>query len=287
VASFDRQSLTFSNPQVIFDVSSEEGAGAGWPAFLPGSDALVFNRQIDPGADGLSAIMATRKGAKAEIWHTPLTGEPRRLNLLNGLDAEGNSYLPQGAGGQTLACSGDLQPLGNLYPNHEDDTVLNYEPTVLPIVSGGYAWVVFMSRRMYGNVATIPPFCSDPRGVDLFQNITTKKLWVAAFDLNAPAGSDPSFPAFYLPAQEILAGNARGYWVLDPCRSDGTSCETGDQCCGGYCQPTGEGGALACSNTIPSNSCAKEQERCETASDCCDETNECINGFCAKNIIIQ
>ena len=37
---------------------------------------------------------------------------------------------------------------------------------------------------------------------------TTKKLWVAAIDLNAPAGSDPSHPAFYLPAQELLAGNA-------------------------------------------------------------------------------
>ena len=35
-----------------------------------------------------------------------------------------------------------------------DDTTLNYEPTVLPVVAGGYAWVVFTSRRLYGNVAT-------------------------------------------------------------------------------------------------------------------------------------
>ena len=43
-----------------------------------------------------------------------------------------------------------------------------------------------------------------------------KKLWVAAIDLNAPAGTDPRHPAFYLPAQELLAGNARGFWVVDP-----------------------------------------------------------------------
>ena len=36
-------------------------------------------------------------------------------------------------------------------------------------------------------------------------------------------GTDASHPAFYLPAQELLAGNARGFWVLDPCQTDGTS----------------------------------------------------------------
>ena len=121
-----------------------------------------------------------------------------------------------------------------------------------PIASGGYAWVVFTSRRMYGNVATIPPFCSDPRGVDLIKNITPKKLWVAAVDLNQAPGTDASHPAFYLPAQELLAGNARGFWVLDPCQADGTTCTTGDQCCNGYCEADGDGGALVCS-TMPPN----------------------------------
>src|SRR6201999_1359630 len=92
---------------------------------------------------------------------------------------------------------------------------------------GRYAWCVFRSRRMYGNEAFIPPYCSDPRGVDLVQNITTKKLWVAAIDLNGTPGNDVSHPAFYLPAQELLAGNSRAFWVLDPCRSDGASCESG------------------------------------------------------------
>src|SRR5690606_1049911 len=124
------------------------------------------------------------------------------------------------------------------------------------------------------------PFCSDPRGVDLIDNITPKKLWVAAVDLTAPPGTDPSHPAFYLPAQELLAGNARGFWVLDPCRMDGEECESGDQCCNGFCSPSGQSQSdpLICSPTPPE--CSMPQEKCDTAADCCDATNLCINGFC-------
>ena len=120
-----------------------------------------------------------------------------------------------------------------------------------PIASGGYAWVVFTSRRMYGNVATIPPFCSDPRGVDLVTNITTKKLWVAAVDLTQAPGTDASHPAFYLPAQELLAGNSRGFWVLDPCRADGASCTTRRPVLQRLLRGRGDGGALVCSNAPP------------------------------------
>ena len=105
-----------------------------------------------------------------------------------------------------------------------------------PIASGGYAWVVFTSRRMYGNVAQIGPWVSDPRHYPWQDQITDKKLWVAAVDLNGKPGTDPSHPAFYLPAQELHAGNARGYWTVEPCRGDGQGCMTGDQCCAGFCE---------------------------------------------------
>ncbi|HLK36904.1 MAG TPA: hypothetical protein VKU41_09155, partial [Polyangiaceae bacterium] len=152
--------------------------------------------------------------------------------------------------------------------------------TVNPVAAGGYVWVVFTSRRMYGSEAEIPPFCSDPRGVDLVQNVTPKKLWVAAVDVGAAPGTDASHPAFYLPAQELLAGNSRGFWVLDPCRQDGQSCQSGDQCCNGYCEPAGDGGALTCANTMPTGGCARLNDKCTTAANCCDTTNLCVNGFC-------
>jgi hypothetical protein len=188
------------------------------------------------------------------------------LDALNGYGASGTAYLPTGPN------------------NHTSDTTLNYEPTVNPAPSGGYAWVVFTSRRLYGNVATIDPMTSDPRSYKYRDpsQITTKKLWVAAIDLNAPPGTDPSHPAFYLPAQELQAGNARGYWVLDPCHPDGSSCQFGDQCCGGYCQPAGQGGALVCASMT--NTCSQDGEKCATASNCCDPVAQCINGYCATPV---
>ena len=90
---------------------------------------------------------------------------------------------------------------------------LNYEPTVNPVATGGYAWVVFTSRRMYGNVATIPPYCSDPRGVDLVQNITTKKLWVPPS--TSTARSEPIKPPCILSSRAGDSGRELArFWVL-------------------------------------------------------------------------
>lgn len=281
---FDKATGAFSNPfTIVDDTGLPAQTRPGWGAFFPDASALVFHQQTAAGVDGNGlGAMVTRKGARAHLeWAKlgALGGMP--LDALNGKDANGNVYLPTLEAPVALSCTGDGAQVGNLDTMHQDDFNLNYEPTVNPVASGGYVWVVFTSRRMYGSVATIPPFCSDPRGVDLVQNITPKKLWVAAIDLGAQPGSDPSHPAFYLPAQELLAGNSRGFWALDPCKADGQSCDAGDQCCGGYCQPDASG-ELVCSNIPPNGMCSQPQEKCDTAADCCDGTNLCINGFCAE-----
>jgi hypothetical protein len=197
VMDFDKASLTFSNPRVLF---TPPVGIAVWPAFLPTNDGVIFElevqsngrdfagtRPICDSADDPSGC--ADRGTRAELWWVDLrTQTPRRLDALNGVN------LPVGANA------------------HDNDTQLNYEPTISPDAAGGFAWVVFTSRRMYGNVAIINPFWSDPRFHDLTASPTPKKLWVAAIDLNAPAGTDPSHPAFYLPAQELLAGNSRGFW---------------------------------------------------------------------------
>ena len=287
VMTFNAATLTFSAPVVVSDDTGQPAeTRPGWPAFFPDSKSVVFHHQSVAGADGNgSGILSTRKGAKAQIaWTGTASAKVSPLNQLNGKDALGNVYLPKLSTPITMSCTGDGTEVGNIDPDHGDDVDVNYQPTVSPIASGGYVWVVFTSRRMYGNVATIPPFCSDPRGVDLIQNITPKKLWVAAIDENGTLGTDPSHPAFYLPAQELLAGNSRGFWVLDPCRMDGVSCETGDECCNGYCEPNGADGGLVCSNTSPNSHCSQPQEKCTTVTDCCDPTNSCINGFCAQGV---
>jgi hypothetical protein len=286
VMDFDQPSGAFSNPRVVADYTGQPAeTRPGWPAFFPDGNSVVFQQQSVAGIDGNgSGSLATRKGAKGQIvWASAADASGLTpLNALNGLDPSGNSYLPKLPAPSALGCTADGAQVGGMDADHGDDANLNYEPTVNPIASGGYAWVVFTSRRMYGNEATIPPFCSDPRGVDLVSNITTKKLWVAAIDINAKPGQDASHPGFYLPAQELLAGNARGFWVLDPCRQDGSSCESGDQCCNGFCEASGSGGALVCSNTTPNNQCSKPQEKCASVADCCDASSLCVGGFCSQ-----
>lgn len=284
---FDRAASMWGPMKPLF-TPPDPAHTALYPAFLPTNDAVIFqveteynghdyggtrSREDTNGHEGndfakplVDALVYNRDhGAHGELWwvKTNVDGTPIpvRLDRLNG-----KGYLPLGAAGS----------------EHDDRTkeeTLNYEPTVNPVPSGGYAWVVFTSRRRYGNVATQNPFWSDPRYHDLTKEPTTKKLWVAAIDLNAPADQDPSHPAFYLPAQELLAGNSRGYWVVDPCKSDGASCESGDECCGGYCRP-GADSKLVCSNKVPI--CAQEFESCKVTSDCCNNPNYvCINGRCA------
>jgi hypothetical protein len=250
---------TFSNPRVLATMTG--GMRAGFPSFFPTDDAVAFHYQLV----NSNHLLNTWHGAEAQIWWSDLaTGTASNLYALNGFGPGGTApYLPTGP------------------TNHANDTVLNYEPTVNPVSSGGYIWMIFTSRRLYGSVATTDPWQSDPRDYNatLVANATCKKLWVAAIDLNAKAGTDPSHPAFYLPGQELLAGNARGFWALAPCKADGMSCMSGDQCCNGYCEP-GEGG-LVCSNAPPNASCSEVGDKCATAADCCDTTNQCINGFCA------
>ncbi|MBS2019093.1 MAG: hypothetical protein JST00_39865 [Deltaproteobacteria bacterium] len=268
VMDFDKVTKAWSALKGVY-TPPDPAHTAVYPSFLPTNDGVVFEVETryntrDFGGTRSDADVAPPDaradvGTHAELWWVdlrPAVPVAKRLDVLNG-----KGYVPTGPAG------------------HDDDSTLNYEPTVNPVPSGGYAWVVFTSRRLYGNVATINPFYSDPRFHDLTSTPTTKKLWVAAIDLNAPAGTDPSHPAFYLPAQELLAGNARGYWVVDPCKSDGNSCETGDECCGGFCRPD-TSGKLVCTASVPT--CAQEFEKCTTNADCCNSSVfQCINGRCA------
>jgi hypothetical protein len=263
ILDFDGTS-TFSNPRILYTPPS--GQVATWSSFFPSATGIVFENQLS-GAGGWGETWHQDTG---EIWWVDVaSGSAHRLDQLNGYAASGSVYLPDNASGMATHTAAQ-------------DATLNYEPTVNPIASGGYAWVVFTSRRMYGNVAQIAPWTSDPRDYPWRDQVTDKKLWVAAVDLNAPAGTDPSHPAFYLPAQELYAGNARGFWSVAACHADGDTCQAGDQCCGGYCQP-GDGGALVCSSQMPT--CSGEYEKCTMTSDCCGAAQGivCIDMVCTQN----
>jgi hypothetical protein len=253
----------FSNLQRVFTSPTPNGV-PGWPAWLPDSSGIVFQNNLSG-----DNPFATWNKAKTQIWFVGLPADgsapqPVPAYALNGDDSTGKSILPSATG----------------VAAHGDDDQMNYEPTVNPIVSGGYAWVVFTTRRMYGNLAQGDPYDSSHGTAPI-----PKKLWVAAIDLKWTPGKDPSHPAFYLPGQELAAGNMRGYWVVDACQKDGNSCQTGDECCSGYCRPD-ESGKLVCGGK-PAG-CAMEYEKCTQTSDCCPIPGAdvgCINGFCATGSI--
>lgn len=93
---------------------------------------------------------------------------------------------------------------GDAYPfvAGDRDRNWNYEPTFAPRASGGYTWVVFTSRRTYGN-----------RLVGSKDEV--KQLWMMAIDENPQPGVDPSHPAFWMPGQDLGTLNMRGFWALD------------------------------------------------------------------------
>lgn len=246
---------TFSNLRELY---RDNARYPGWPAFLPDGSNVVFHNTSKIGNCGDCEI-ATWNGAEANLWIANSNGMPQPIPLdaLNGLDANKQRYVPT----------------NNFHPNDER---LNYEPTVNPIASGGYFWVVFTSRRRYGNIAAGDAYDNGNGNYAI-----PKKLWVAAIDLKPTPGKDPSHPAFYLPGQELNAGNLRGFWSVDPCQPDGTSCETGDECCGGFCRNVD--GGFVC--TPPPGGCSMEFEKCTTDNDCCNVQNgtRCINGHCAQS----
>jgi hypothetical protein len=105
---------------------------------------------------------------------------------------------------------------------------------------------------------------------------TSMKIWVTPIETNE-AGQIKSHPAFYLPGQELVSGNIRAFAALEPCKTDGKSCQSGIDCCGGFC-------TNGMCGVPPTPRCSKLDEKCTTRSDCCDPSLDCIGGFCAQPI---
>jgi len=263
VMDFDNATNTFSN---LRDVATLPATNyAGWPTFTPDDQYLFFANGTNAEYDTISDSPPNPPQPVGNIYiaHIPSkTIAP--ANTLNGVVA--------GADGGT-----------GTYLPFADDPNLNFEPTILPVASGGYYWVVFTTRRNYGNTINGDPYVGAGGAPS-----SRKKLWVAAVDISAAgtvtAAADLTHPAFYLDGQELAAGNMRAFWALDPCQQNGISCNTGDQCCSGFCrQTTGEDGGIEFACVTPPTGCSQENEACTTASDCCGASQgyDCINGFCA------
>ena len=253
---FSKLRTAVSNPNKV----------VAWPSFLPDSGGIVYH-------EGDSFDTAKYQGGAlyADLRLTTLdkAGTPNTLAQLNGYDQNGVFYLPYG---------------------EDEEAHLDYEPSVLPVPVGGYYWVLFTSRRTYGN--TIAPGGTVPRGNDKWGKpqgnevespSPRKKIWLAPIDVDYPGKIDPSHPAIYLPGQELESGNMRAFAAFEPCRANGGACESAAECCDGFCRQTGrdENGPVLQCVPPPANACSNEDETCAVATDCCNTHDLCINKRCA------
>ena len=104
------------------------------------------------------------------------------------------------------------------------DSWPKWAPDVQPYRGGQLMWLTFSSRRAYG-----------------LRGGGTAQLWMTAFDpARGHMGVDPSYPAFWLPFQDLSSGNHIAQWVTKVQRQDCTSnseCASGEQCQNGVCLP--------------------------------------------------
>ncbi len=125
-----------------------------------------------------------------------------------------------------------LIPSGGGTPIHlqkgggDGDQWAKWTPTVQSYEKGPVQWVTFSSRREYG--------------LRLGKQVRTQ-LWMAAIDpAKAASGVDPSFPAFWLPFQDLKTGNHIAQWVVKverkPCGAQG-ECSGSEVCYKERCVP--------------------------------------------------
>lgn len=176
-----------------------------------------------------------------------------------------------------------VAPCGSCFNNGpmagSRDSRTNYYPYMAPTLAGNHAWVLFTSRRMYGNIAVHDGWDPDLTQSCSTREIPSKKLWVAAIDPNAPAGTDPSRPAFYLPGQETSAANSEGHWIGSACTAVDGACDTDEDCCGG----TGTGATSQCrvisTSVFPPAKACKSRNTCSSEGQSCSVESDCCNGL--------
>jgi len=136
----------------------------------------------------------------------------------NSYDSKDAKVFVVGGEGGTPIVLGKASTGGDSWPK--------WTPVVQKYKGGQLLWITFSSRRQYGL---------------RLEDGKTAQIWMTAIDLTkAKAGVDPSYPAFWLPFQDVASGNHIAQWVTKverkPC-SAATECLTGEQCVSGVCRP--------------------------------------------------
>jgi hypothetical protein len=233
-----------------------------WPFFTPDSRGVIYSLISEP--DFAVAFPGRDTPSKSELWYVNIDDPKRPLPLR--LDAANKGL-------------------------EGEDTLNNYYPTVLPVQVGGYYWMFWTTMRKWGHRKIEPGAggaIDQLLSGEAAAQAVKKRIWVSAIRASGTADEnaggiekDPSFPGFYLEGQSET-GNTRAFAALNPCRATGNDCQSGLDCCTGFCdvQPGADKGKC-----VAEVKCSKTNERCKTDKDCCppamgEPANSCIGGYC-------
>ncbi len=134
------------------------------------------------------------------------------------------------------------------------DGMSGYWPNFSPFDVGGYYWLAYYSRRDYGNAQV---------GTE---GTRRRQIWVVAISDRPTPGTDPSSVPYWMPGQDTSVENMSAYWAPTPCRTNGTACHAGSECCSGTCTAAADG-TYTCAPII--TQCRTSGQTCSMSSDCC------------------
>jgi len=240
----------FGTPSVFLQSGGENNY---YPSYSPDGAFVVFDRA--PPASGLSAIDGCVGSSPQVACPNDSFSNPAARLMLVPNTAASTPIDLQRANGSPAASPVSLS---NSWPR--------WSPFVQTYKGNRLLWVAFSSTRDYGvrvrnhlqgmyqcyppdsyelaggaHHSTFDPLCQQP------------KLWMAAINLSESKGTDPSFPAFYLPFQDITTHNHTPQWtqeVVVPQPMDAGMCvPSGGNCLtdpGACCAPLVCSGAGTC-----------------------------------------
>ncbi len=218
----------------------EMGGTADLLIVAPSGDSFGLPRTLHAGSDPELREIGQRD------WHPTWSPDSRWIAFQHGQNArsvgEGALYLIARDSTRPTRLDRAIGP-----------TVDSYRPHFSPYDTGGYFWLLFSSRRAYGNAAS-----GVPAG-------TRNQLWVAAVRRRPDGRTDPSEVAYWLPGQRADAPNLSAYWAPPPCRNNGMACTESGQCCGGNCEADATGMRVC----RPPRTCTMRGGMCSVTADCC------------------
>jgi hypothetical protein len=229
---------TFGTPTERLHSSGENNY---YPSYSPDGSFIAFNQVPQQGSGALDAC------ASGLCPNDSYSNPKARVFVLGA--ASGNAIDCERANGSPSTMPVDVS---NSWPR--------WSPFIQKYKGAQILWLTFSSTRDYGlrvrnhtlvngqqqvqcypavtpenpsyQVGSFPPNCQQPQ------------LWMTAINLNtAGKGTDPSFPAFWLPFQDITAHNHTAQWtstVVNKPPPDGGTCipagqdcaAAPDNCCG-------------------------------------------------------